>query len=684
MANIGDLTATLKIDGTSATKSVTTISDQIIALNQHMKMLQDRMQQGFDKGAANAFHDYAQAVKDTKNRIIELENAQEGLNMGWRSMATQLKDISYTLRILRSGIASVMALGGGLMVFTEAWKTYKSIMDSTNLSADKFEQTQMTLSFQLDVVKRAIATGNWKDFTKNLDEAAESANKLTDAMQAQFALGLQTDVLNSKLKTQMVLQMEIYRNTKNSDDIRNAAIQKYLALNQQVLENQMKLDKEQEKVALNSSSVQASGLNKDQIQWFVEHAFAIENDSKAIQAYLEAQQSVQNELAKPLKSVTISEMGIDQTLILGRNQQIIDDSRKKMISILSTLDPIGREAIGKFMSWMKITDEDKKKIVDSWVKLQSDIQAAEQKIIRAERSANGIKDNPSKLFLDELATKYQNMTQEISNNPVKFTDIVEGMDDHFAALNKMMMMDDEAKDSVSALNRQLAQEAYLQSVLGSRTVTSNMIIQETVSKLNNLRAAFLQTYAQQQKIQGVNGTPKFTPEMTNDAKQIAHLEHIKTLQEAYKKLGDQIQHSLQNGSQSWNAYGKSVISVTRQLITAGIADAMVSAIETAMKAAGSLGPFGLVAIPALVGIAMGAVNTAVSQIPGMAEGGVVPSGFPGDTYPAMLTSGEVVTPPGKLDGIQNISNQQFHVDFRINGYELYGQLKKYDNKLGKI
>ena len=38
----------------------------------------------------------------------------------------------------------------------------------------------------------------------------------------------------------------------------------------------------------------------------------------------------------------------------------------------------------------------------------------------------------------------------------------------------------------------------------------------------------------------------------------------------------------------------------------------------------------------------------------MKEGGVVPAGYPNDTYPARLTSGETVIPPNKLG---NISNQ---------------------------
>ena len=40
-------------------------------------------------------------------------------------------------------------------------------------------------------------------------------------------------------------------------------------------------------------------------------------------------------------------------------------------------------------------------------------------------------------------------------------------------------------------------------------------------------------------------------------------------------------------------------------------------------------------------------------IPGFAEGGVVPPGYPNDTYPALLSSDETVMPPQSLDTVMN-------------------------------
>jgi hypothetical protein len=52
----------------------------------------------------------------------------------------------------------------------------------------------------------------------------------------------------------------------------------------------------------------------------------------------------------------------------------------------------------------------------------------------------------------------------------------------------------------------------------------------------------------------------------------------------------------------------------------------------------------------------------------MAEGGIVPGGYPNDSYPALLTSGERVVPPDKLDSMGGA--RELRGKFRIEGSDL--------------
>jgi hypothetical protein len=61
---------------------------------------------------------------------------------------------------------------------------------------------------------------------------------------------------------------------------------------------------------------------------------------------------------------------------------------------------------------------------------------------------------------------------------------------------------------------------------------------------------------------------------------------------------------------------------------------------------------------------------------GKAKGGTVPPGFPHDTYPALLSSGEDIIPAGKIFNGFNDRNSNGEVIFRIGQDELVGILKK--------
>ncbi len=80
-----------------------------------------------------------------------------------------------------------------------------------------------------------------------------------------------------------------------------------------------------------------------------------------------------------------------------------------------------------------------------------------------------------------------------------------------------------------------------------------------------------------------------------------------------------------------------------------------------------------VPFPANIGVAAGAGTIAGAlwnQIPGMAQGGVVPPGYPNDSYLARLTSGETITPPGQLETTSG------EIRVRIEGDALVGILEK--------
>lgn len=242
------------------------------------------------------------------------------------------------------------------------------------------------------------------------------------------------------------------------------------------------------------------------------------------------------------------------------------------------------------------------------------------------------------------------------------------------------MNNEVAKSSMKDLTAELAHTAYMNTLVGDSLNGLDNIIRKTDFSIQQYTSTYEGLYAIEQKRQGL-ANPIATAEMTASANALKHANNVKILQEKYKTLGEQMQTSLMNGASSWNEYGKMVEQTIRQMITAQIALALTKAIVSALDASVAAGPVGLFLIPAFVAIALGAVNTAISSIPGFAQGGTVPPGYPNDTYLAKLTSGEQIIPAGKENN--SMSDWANTVVFKIEGYTLTGILQKQSKKLSK-
>lgn len=71
----------------------------------------------------------------------------------------------------------------------------------------------------------------------------------------------------------------------------------------------------------------------------------------------------------------------------------------------------------------------------------------------------------------------------------------------------------------------------------------------------------------------------------------------------------------------------------------------------------------------------------LERAPGMAMGGVVPAGYPNDSYPALLSSGEMVVPPGKLPELrQQKVDVNVTVQGVVRGSDLHYIIKEVDRK----
>ncbi|MCF8218786.1 MAG: hypothetical protein K9J21_07365 [Bacteroidales bacterium] len=123
---------------------------------------------------------------------------------------------------------------------------------------------------------------------------------------------------------------------------------------------------------------------------------------------------------------------------------------------------------------------------------------------------------------------------------------------------------------------------------------------------------------------------------------------------AFQGMSNSLQEALSNGKNILDSFGKFFIDMLKSLIIK-----LAAAAAAAFALSLLLGGTGLMKVggSALKGLGKGGFGQAFKALGGfgMQEGGIVPSGFPNDSFPARLTSGEVVLNQKQL---RNLGRQQ--------------------------
>tara|TARA_R100000664_G_C2758654_1_gene147749 strand:+ start:3794 stop:5842 length:2049 start_codon:yes stop_codon:yes gene_type:complete len=153
---------------------------------------------------------------------------------------------------------------------------------------------------------------------------------------------------------------------------------------------------------------------------------------------------------------------------------------------------------------------------------------------------------------------------------------------------------------------------------------------------------------------------------------------LMTMQETANAIG----HELAMGAESFKEFGEASKAAGKQFLDVVWAEVSALAIKTATANASSLGPLGMIALPALIGAALGMVKTAFNSITAFAEGGIVTGptmGLVGEAGP------EVIFPLSKLESFMGQGTaQQVQVQGVISGNDIHLSNNRTINNLNRV
>jgi tape measure domain-containing protein len=166
----------------------------------------------------------------------------------------------------------------------------------------------------------------------------------------------------------------------------------------------------------------------------------------------------------------------------------------------------------------------------------------------------------------------------------------------------------------------------------------------------------------------------------------AQQERIASFVGIFDQIGTEIENLASKGALSFKTFASAALSAIGQVIGALIKQGVAAAVANAFKnPAGIIPPVGL-ALAGLAGAGASALfQGLIAKIkpPGLAAGGIIPPGFEGDRFPAMLNSGEAVIPLDKLFRV--LGNGGGPTEFVVRGADLVavmGRAQYNNNRTG--
>ena len=510
----------------------------------------------------------------------------------------------------------------------------------------------------------------------NAKDAADKQEKLNDAIERGKQL-MDTDksieeriaVLKSLSKSQIVtLRDDIAAQLKMQDDFSAELLGKLGASNFKVARYKKGSEQEQLKIQYDNSQKSIA-----QLQTYLKKVEALAKVTPIVTHVpieLTVEQTIMKDLTKDIERVNA------ESLLMGRTYEINEQLLKVYTSALEKFSAANittgnsvNFATGMFNALSETLEKSKpekkvKEITDYAKELQKELAlvAYENSIMR-----DGWDYSEAQRNIDALTSRLQIYRSEMMR-------LKELQIDTF---NKKGIIDPQTTADLTAATTQVS---LLQSQL-SVLEAQQYIVDNLGNAFSKLGGAIGGTAGEW--LSWFGNMVETVPEILKFINAIA----VATGMQTAKTAAQTVVTDVQAGSNAALAVSNTTTAATTAVQTVAVI-ALAHAL-TAAAVAGALASAAWIPFPAnLAAMATAAETLSALLIAtnaqaqaaisvGLKSGGVVPPGYPNDSYPAMLTSGEMVTPPGKLPK-QELSAATIELKgkFKIEGPDLVYILDK--------
>lgn len=173
-------------------------------------------------------------------------------------------------------INSVKKWAAGLVTLTAVIKTTKAIIQSTETTILKFESAVAQAKAGVGYFFKAIASGDWSNFLKNLEAAIKGAKDYTEAIASLTNKQNEQKIKSSELDKKIAaLRDETYDRSAENYENRKNALEEIIKLEREKYTQEAELAKKAYEINLKKAATD-SGLSEKQIEHFITEYSSLE------------------------------------------------------------------------------------------------------------------------------------------------------------------------------------------------------------------------------------------------------------------------------------------------------------------------------------------------------------------------------------------------------------------------
>ena len=355
----------------------------------------------------------------------ELKAVSDRMSELW-GKAQQIKDTAagsgggMMERIL--GVAGGMGLvelaRTGLNYLMQSLGQVKAVIDSTETSSDRWNQTITGLTWAWDTFKKSLATGDFSNFLGRIDQAIEKGREYASVLDILEKRSQSFTVYESQQRVKLEQLKIAEKDVALTKEQRIKAGIDALKIEQDLLNRKISIDKEAAGNEMNHAKV-VTGLGDATIKKFV---LEFEQNRKLIEqseTYIEAKRRLQAIESAPASSYGVT----DKTHLQSINElnKIIQETPNN-VKIYSSV----------VASMAKLSAEEKDKVINSWANMGK----TEQEFTAESSRIKITKSKLEKGIMNEEEGSYKQMESKFKQHSEYMTKIQEQLSSTLVALEK--------------------------------------------------------------------------------------------------------------------------------------------------------------------------------------------------------------------------------------------------------